>query len=134
MEWEGDADKLESDFAAGPWNKLQYNNKPYALPIGSGPEMCFYNKAVFDKVGVDGESIKTWDDYYQAAAYKFVEYMTHGDGAQTMADTGTFPALKKILTSDSFTDPTAETNKKTNDYFGGQNVNEILAEAARRPA
>ena len=26
------ADKLADDFAAGPWNKLQYNNKPYALP------------------------------------------------------------------------------------------------------
>lgn len=53
------ADKLADDFAAGPWNKLQYNNKPYALPIDSGPEMFFYNKAVFDKAGVDGESIKT---------------------------------------------------------------------------
>ena len=61
------ADKLADDFAAGPWNKLQYNNKPYALPIDSGPEMFFYNKAVFDKAGVDGESIKTWDDYYEAA-------------------------------------------------------------------
>ena len=273
------ADKLADDFAAGPWNKLQYNNKPYALPIDSGPEMFFYNKAVFDKAGVDGESIKTWNDYYeaakkiratgsyitnlagtsndyqpftaqiwqagaqpwkidgenitinmtkdegmqryiqfvqklidedlvdaktpnwsddwnrelndgtlasltigawmpinlmtgapdqagnwrvaqlpqweegkevsaedggsalavtsqsknQAAAYKLVEYMTHGEGAQTMADTGTFPSLKKILRSDSFTDPTPESNKKTNDYFGGQNVNEVLSAAAQRP-
>ena len=68
----------------------------------------------------------------QAAAYKFVEYLTHGDGAQTMADTGTFPSLKKILSSDSFTDPNSEANKKVNDYFGGQNVNEILSEAAQR--
>lgn len=29
--------------------------------------MFFYNKAVFDKAGVDGESIKTWNDYYEAA-------------------------------------------------------------------
>ena len=29
------ADKLADDFSAGPWNKLQYNNKPYALPIDS---------------------------------------------------------------------------------------------------
>ena len=273
------ADQLQDDFAAGPWNKLQYNGKPYALPIDSGPEMFFYNKAMFDKAGVDGESIKTWDDYYeaakkiraagsyitniagtsgdyqpftaqiwqagakpwkvdgenitidmtgdegmqrytefvqklidedlvdtktpnwsddwnrelndgtlasltigawmpvnlmtgapdqagnwrvaqlpqwnegdevsaedggsalavvklsenQAAAYKFVEYMTHGEGAQTMADTGTFPSLKKILQSDSFTDPDSEANKEKNAYFGGQNVNEILAEAAQRP-
>ncbi|KAA8821722.1 ABC transporter substrate-binding protein [Bifidobacterium vespertilionis] len=273
------ADKLADDYAAGPWNKLQYNNAPYALPIDSGPEMFFYNKAVFDKAGVDGESIKTWDDYYeaakkiratgayitnmagtsndyqpftaqawqagaqpwkvdgtkitinmssdaglkkytdfvqklidedlvdtktsnwsdawnrglndgsiasltigawmptnlisgapdqagnwrvaqlpqwesgkevsaedggsalavvkssasQAAAYKFIEYLTHGDGAQLMADTGTFPSLKKILSSSAFTDPNNEANKKTNDYFGGQNVNQVLAEAAQRP-
>ena len=50
-----------------------------------------------------------------------------------MADTGTFPSLKKILRSDSFTDPTTESNKKTNDYFGGQNVNEVLSAAAQRP-
>ena len=59
--------------------------------------------------------------------------MTHGEGAQTMADTGTFPSLKKILRSDSFTDPTTESNKKTNDYFDGQNVNEVLSAAAQRP-
>ena len=32
----------------------------------------------------------------------------------------------------SFTDPTAESHKKTNDYFGGQNVNEVLSAAAQR--
>ena len=272
------ANELKDDYAAGPWNKLQYNGKSYALPIDSGPEVFFYNKAVFDKAGVDGESIKTWDDYYeaakkvratgsymtnvagsandyqpftaqawqagakpwrvdgenitinmtkdegkekyiafqqklidedlidtktqnwsddwnrslndgsiasltigawmpinlmngapdqagnwrvaqlpqwnegdevsaedggsalavtaqsknQAAAYKFVEYLTHGDGADTMAATGTFPSLKRILSSDSFTDPNSESNKKTNDFFGGQNVNEVLSEAAQR--
>ena len=272
------ADKIADDFSAGPWNKLQYNNKPYALPIDSGPEVFFYNDAVFKKAGVDGTKIKTWDDYYeaakkvkaagsymtnnsgssmeyqpftaqawqagaqpwkvdgekitidmtndagmkkyidfqqklidedlidtktanwsddwnrelndgtiasltiggwmpvnlmngapdqagnwrvaqlpqwnegdevsaedggsalavvsqskqQAAAYKFVEYLTHGEGAQTMADTGTFPSLKSILTSKSFTDPNTEANKKVNDYFGGQNVNQVLSEAAQR--
>ncbi|WP_018142748.1 ABC transporter substrate-binding protein [Alloscardovia criceti] len=272
------ASDLANDFAAGPWNKLQYDGKTYALPIDSGPEVFFYNKAVFDKAGVDGDSIKTWDDYYeaakkiraigayitnnsgssmeyqpftaqawqaganpwkvdgenitidmtndagmqryiefqqklidedlidtkianwsddwnrslndgtlasltigawmpvnlmngapdqagnwrvaqlpqweegeevsaedggsalaivnqsqqQAAAYKFVEYLAHGDGAQTMAETGTFPSLKKILESSSFTDPDSESNKKVNDFFGGQNVNEILSEAAQR--
>lgn len=273
------ADKEADKFASGPWSKLQYNNKPYAMPIDSGPEMLFYNKAVFDKAGVDGEKIKTWDDYYeaakkvrktgaymtnnsgsameyqpftaqawqagahpwkvdgekitidmtndegmkkyidfqqklidedlvntqisnwsdewnrslndgslaslviggwmpinlmngapdqkgnwrvtqlpqwnegdevsaedggsalaitsqsknQAAAYKFIQYMTLGNGAKTMSETGTFPALKSILNSDSFTDPNTESNKKTNEFFGGQNVNKILAEAAKRP-
>lgn len=273
------ADKYQNDFTAGPWNKVQYNGKPYALPIDSGPECFFYNKAVFDKAGVDARKIKTWNDYYQAAkkiravgsyitnasgasgdyqpftaqiwqagakpwivkgdkitinmthdpgmkrylelrqklisedlidtktanwtddwnrglndgsiaslmigawmpinlmtsapnqkgnwriaslpqwvegqkvsaedggsalaipsqsknkaaAYKFIQYLTHGAGAQTMADTGTFPSLKKILNSSSFIDPSTESNKKTNAYFGGQNVNKELAQAAQLP-
>ena len=268
------ADKYESDFAAGPWNKLQYGGKPYALPIDSGPEVFFYNKAIFDKAGVDGESIKTWDDYYEAAkkihalgdnyyitnnsgdanayqpftaqawqagaqpwkvdgenitinmtedsgmkkyidfqqklideglvntsianwsddwnrslndgttaslviggwmptnlesgapdqagnwrvaplpqwnegdqvsaedggsalampeqsknkeaAYKFLEFLTHGDGAQVMADNGTFPSLKKILNDSDF-------QSVENEYFGGQQVNKVLCEAANLP-
>lgn len=266
-------------FVSGPWNKLQMDGKPYAMPIDSGPEMFFYNKAVFDKAGVDGASIRTWDDYYeaakkiratgsyiannsgsamefqpftaqawqagahpwkvdgdsvtidmtgdagmkryiafqqklidedlintkvanwsdewnrslndgsiasltigawmpvnlmsgapdqagnwrvaqlpqweegqqssaedggsalaitaqskqQAAAYKFIEYLTLGKGAVTMADTGTFPSLKSILEDPSFTDPDTETNRKVNAFFGGQNVNEVFVEAAQRP-
>ena len=46
------ADKLEDDFSAGPWSKLQYDGKPYALPIDSGPEVFFYNDAVLKKAGV----------------------------------------------------------------------------------
>lgn len=263
-------DKFADDFASGPWNKVQYNNKPYAIPIDSGPEVFFYNKAVFDKAGIS-EAPKTWDEYYQdakkiratgayitnnagdkggfqpftaqawqagakpwkvdgdkitidmtkdpgmkryidfqqklidedlidtkianwsddwnralndgsvasltigawmptnlesgapdqkgnwrvaplpqwkegetvsaedggsalaipkkagnkAAAWKFVEYMTHGDGAQVMVDKGTFPSLKKILNSPDFT-------SKKNEYFGGQEVNKVLTEAANR--
>jgi multiple sugar transport system substrate-binding protein len=49
-----------------------------------------------------------------------------------MADTGTFPALKSILNSKDFTDPDTAANKKVNAYFGGQNVNKILAESAQR--
>ncbi|WP_418969223.1 ABC transporter substrate-binding protein [Alloscardovia omnicolens] len=272
------ADKYAKDFAAGPWNKLQYDSKTYALPIDSGPEVFFYNQAVFEKAGVDASQIKTWDDYYeaakkiraigsyitnnsgssmeyqpftaqawqagaqpwkvdgekitidmtkdsgmkkyiefqqklidedlidtkianwsddwnrslndgtlasltigawmpinlmngapdqagnwrvaqlpqwedgqqvsaedggsalavvkqskqQAAAYKFAEYLTHGKGADTMAATGTFPSLKRLLESKDFTDPQVEANKKVNDFFGGQNVNEVLSQAAQR--
>lgn len=265
------ADKLKSDFTAGPWSKLQYKSHPYGLPIDSGPEMFFYNKTIFDKAGIT-EPPKTWDEYYQdakkihalgsnyyitnnagdgnnfqpftaqiwqagaqpwkvngdkltinmtkdsgvkkyielqqklidedlintkvanwsddwnrglndgtiasltigawmpvnlksgapdqkgnwrvasvpqwkegdnqgsedggsalslvstsknkKAAYTFISYMTHGDGAKLMADTGTFPSLKSLLTAKDFVD-------KTDDYFGGQKVNAVLAEAAQ---
>lgn len=262
------ADKFADDFAPGPWNKVQYDGKPYALPIDAGPEVFFYNKAVFDKAGIP-EPPKTWDEYYQdakkiravgsyitnnagdknayqpftaqawqagahpwkvdgdkitinmtkdagmkryidfqqklidedlldtktanwsddwnralndgsvasltigawmptnlesgapdqqgnwrvaplpqweegdsvsaedggsalvvpkkaknkAAAWKFAEYLTHGKGAQVMADQGSFPSLKRILGSNEFT-------SKKNEYFGGQEVNKVLTEAA----
>lgn len=265
------ADDLKDDFAAGPWNKIQYNGNPYALPIDSGPEMFFYNKVVFDKAGIT-EPPTTWNEYYEdakkvratgaymtnvsgssndyqpftaqawqagaepwkidgtnitinmtndegmkryidfqqklidedlidtktsnwsddwnhglndgsiasltigawmpinlksgapdqkgnwrvaplpqwnkgdnvsaedggsalsitsqsenkEAAYTFIEYMTHGDGAKLMADTGTFPSLIKLLEDEDFV-------SQTDDYFGGQKVNEILATAAALP-
>ncbi|WP_160257644.1 extracellular solute-binding protein [Bifidobacterium cuniculi] len=56
------AEKEADKFVSSPWNKLQMDGKPYAMPIDSGPEMFFYNKAVFDKAGVDCASIRTWDD------------------------------------------------------------------------
>ena len=265
---------LKDDYAAGPWNKVQYDGKPYALPIDSGPEVFFYNDAVFKQAGVDGSQIKTWDDFYEAAkkihalggdhyitnnsgdsnayqpftaqawqagaqpwkvngdkltidmvndkgmkryidfqqklidedlvntsianwsddwnrslndgttaalviggwmptnlesgapdqagnwrvaplpqweegeqvsaedggsalaipaqsknqeaAYKFVEFLTHGDGADVMADHGTFPSLKRILNDEDF-------QNEENDFFGGQQVNKVLCEAANLP-
>jgi len=77
------ADKLEDDFSAGPWSKLQYDGKPYALPIDSGPEVFFYNDAVLKKAGVDGSQIKTWDDYYEAAkkVKAIGAYMTNNSGS-----------------------------------------------------
>ena len=60
------------------------------------------------------------------AAYKFLEFLTHGDGAQVMADNGTFPSLKKILNDSDF-------QSVENEYFGGQQVNKVLCEAANLP-
>jgi len=61
------------------------------------------------------------------AAWKFVEYMTHGEGAQIGVDNGVFPTNLNILQSPEFTAP-------ENEYFGGQKVNEVLAAAAALPA
>lgn len=75
----------------------------------------------------------TAQSHNQAAAYKFIEYMTLGKGAVTMSQTGNFPCLKSILDDPDFTNPESEANKKVNAFFGGQNVSAVLAEAAKRP-
>jgi lactose/L-arabinose transport system substrate-binding protein len=49
------------------WQQAMTGGKYYAMPWDSGPVAIFYRRDVFAKAGVDPESIKTWDDYYQAA-------------------------------------------------------------------
>ncbi|KAA8818570.1 ABC transporter substrate-binding protein [Bifidobacterium rousetti] len=58
------------------------------------------------------------------AAYKFAEYVGLGGGNKTFTEGGSFPPDTATLEESSFTD-------KTSDYFGGQKVNEVLAEGAK---
>ncbi|MGW6130919.1 ABC transporter substrate-binding protein [Cellulomonas sp. NPDC055163] len=56
-------------------------------------------------------------------AYAFLEYANAGDGVQTRIDGGAFPATTAELESEEFIG-------KEFPYFGGQKVNEVLAESA----
>jgi multiple sugar transport system substrate-binding protein len=63
----------------------------------------------------------------KALAYAFVRYATTSEGATTRASEGAFPATVADLTSSAFVD-------KEFTYFGGQKVNQVLADAARNVA
>jgi lactose/L-arabinose transport system substrate-binding protein len=54
-------------FNAARWQQAMADGKYYAMPWDSGPVAVFYRRDVFQKAGVNPDSIKTWDDYYQAA-------------------------------------------------------------------
>lgn len=56
-------------------------------------------------------------------AYGFVEFANAGPGVQVRLDAGTFPATTADLESEEFLN-------KEFEYFGGQRVNEVLAESA----
>ncbi|NHI15869.1 ABC transporter substrate-binding protein [Microbacterium excoecariae] len=56
-------------------------------------------------------------------AYAFMEYANAGDGVQTRLDNGAFPATTADLESDEFLNQEFE-------YFGGQKINEVLAESS----
>ena len=56
-------------------------------------------------------------------AYAFLDYATHGDGVQTRIDGGAFPATTADLESEEFRGTESE-------YFGGQKINEVLADSA----
>ena len=57
------------------------------------------------------------------AAYKFLEYVSHGDGAPIRIAGGNFPATTAELEN-------AEWQAYTDEYFGGQEYNKVLAQAA----
>ncbi|MGI5151636.1 ABC transporter substrate-binding protein [Plantactinospora sp. CA-294935] len=60
-------------------------------------------------------------------AYAFLKYATVDQGAQTRADGGAFPATTAQLNSPGFLN-------KDFPYFGGQKVNQVLAESAGQVA
>ncbi|KAA8817637.1 sugar ABC transporter substrate-binding protein [Bifidobacterium callitrichos] len=60
-------DDYANFYSPGTWSSVQLAGRVYGLPMDSGPMAFFYNKDVFDQVGVDASRIRTWDDYYEAA-------------------------------------------------------------------
>ncbi len=45
---------------------MSFDGKVWAIPYQSGVVSFFYNKALFQKAGVDATGIKTWDDFLAA--------------------------------------------------------------------
>lgn len=56
-------------------------------------------------------------------AYDFLTYLSNGDGTKIRIDAGGFPATTADLESDEFLN-------KESEYFGGQKINEVLAQSA----
>ncbi len=67
----------------------------------------------------------------KAAAYKFVEFVSAGDGEALRIQAGNFPALKSTLANSEFLSSTgAYASEDLLAYFGGQEYNTVLAQAA----
>lgn len=49
------------------WNAATLKGRVYSMPWDSGPVAMYYRRDVFQKAGVDINSIKTWNDYLAAA-------------------------------------------------------------------
>lgn len=96
------------------------SGKVYGLPLDSGPMAFFYNKEVFDRAGVDGESIKTWDQYLEAArkihALGDEYYITSDSG-----DAGMFDSMTWLAGAHPFT-TSEDGSEVTVDLTGDQGV------------
>ncbi|MFL6111394.1 MAG: ABC transporter substrate-binding protein [Catenulispora sp.] len=60
-------------------------------------------------------------------AYAFLKYATVDEGAQSRADNGAFPATVKQLNAPDFLN-------RPDPYFGGQQINQVLADSAKNVA
>ncbi|WP_447913571.1 ABC transporter substrate-binding protein [Microbacterium phyllosphaerae] len=58
-------DGLEDDFTPATWESVNIGDSLYELPLNAGPIAMFYNKATFDRFGVEVPT--TWDEYLDAA-------------------------------------------------------------------
>jgi len=68
----------------------------------------------------------------KAAAYKFVEFVSNGEGAQLRVQAGNFPSLQATLDDADFQASTGDyAAPDLLAYFGGQEYNKVLAEGAK---
>jgi multiple sugar transport system substrate-binding protein len=58
-------DEYADDYTPSTWAAVHAGDGLYGLPQDSGPMAMFYNKEVFDKLGIDVPT--TWDEYIAAA-------------------------------------------------------------------
>lgn len=59
------ASDLADTYTTGPWDAVtQGGDAVYGLPLDSGPMAMFYNKKVFDELGIEVPT--TWDEYAEA--------------------------------------------------------------------
>ncbi|MCH3972918.1 MAG: sugar ABC transporter substrate-binding protein [Oscillospiraceae bacterium] len=56
----------EKNFASTVLPLVKTDNKYWAVPWDLGPNALYYRKDIFQKAGVDANSIKTYDDYVEA--------------------------------------------------------------------
>ncbi|HNR35151.1 MAG TPA: extracellular solute-binding protein [Candidatus Hydrogenedentes bacterium] len=60
------AKKYETMFPASFWQDCVYQGRIHAIPWDMGPCAVFYKRPLFDRFGINPETIETWDDYIAA--------------------------------------------------------------------
>jgi len=60
------AARYDKMFPASLWRNCTHNGKVYAIPWDMGPCAVYYRRDLFERFGVDPDSIETWDDFIAA--------------------------------------------------------------------
>ena len=59
------AKQYEDSFSPSFWQNCVHNGRIYAIPWDMGPCAIFYKRDLFERYGVDPDSIETWEDYIE---------------------------------------------------------------------
>lgn len=89
------AARYAAQFPASFWRNCVADGKVYAVPWDMGPCAVFYKRPLFERYGIDPETIETWADYI-AAGKKILE----GSGGKTkmmFLPTGQLEPMFEIL-------------------------------------
>ncbi len=78
----------EADFSPPVWQAGVYNNQRYGIPLDVHPLGLFYNKAAFEKAGLDPEKAPATNDEYLAALDKLKAAGIQGSWATPFQFTG----------------------------------------------
>jgi lactose/L-arabinose transport system substrate-binding protein len=78
------ASKYMSGFTGYKAGEVTLNGRIYAVPWDSAPVAVFYRRDLFEKAGVNPDSIKTWDDYIEAGKKLTVDLTGDGKPDQYM--------------------------------------------------
>lgn len=80
-------------FVPASWDAVTHDGKIYGVPTDMGPAALFYRADLFEKAGIDPDSIATWDDL--TAAGKKLTAATNGETSMigTAEDTDFFDLL-----------------------------------------
>ncbi|GLZ34170.1 sugar ABC transporter substrate-binding protein [Lentzea sp. NBRC 105346] len=61
------ADRLREQYLGWKWQQgCTAEGKMIGFPIDTGPTGLFYRADVFDRFGIRGDALRTWDDYFDA--------------------------------------------------------------------
>jgi cellobiose transport system substrate-binding protein len=127
------ANKVESEYLPWKWSQgVTPDGKMIGFPMDTGPTALFYRTDLFAKAGLPtdpqqvGASIKTWNDYLQAAE----KMKTATSGKVAMFDS-TYMIYTQMLAQS----PKQYFNKSTGQYIGDQaymqNIWNVAAQAAQ---
>lgn len=63
MDLTGKAQQYADKFTPSFWDNCTHEGRVYAIPWDMGPCAVFYKRDLFERHGIDPESIETWEDY-----------------------------------------------------------------------